>query len=139
MADLETPAKKYYTIAETAQLLSVNASKIRFWEKQVGLLKPRRNETGSRTYTQADLGRLKEICRLIQKGYTLKGVKQAINQRIAAPAHRQSVLEGLREVKNFLATLRQAPSETDVDTRSEQSNASLQATPGDVQVTKSNS
>ena len=40
--------KLYYNIGEVAALLQVNESLLRFWEKEVDLIKPRKSKGGTR-------------------------------------------------------------------------------------------
>ncbi|MFM1744350.1 MAG: hypothetical protein RLZZ630_287, partial [Bacteroidota bacterium] len=43
--DKETE-KLYYSIGEVAEMFAVNASLIRFWEKEFDILKPKKNKKG---------------------------------------------------------------------------------------------
>ena len=47
--------KKYYKISEVAELLGLPASTLRFWEKQFTVIRPKRNNHGTRFYTPADI------------------------------------------------------------------------------------
>ena len=49
---LDLPEKRYYKIGEVAKAFGVNASLIRFWEKEFDILKPKKNEKGNRIFTQ---------------------------------------------------------------------------------------
>ena len=53
--------KLYYSISEVAEMLNVNQSNLRFWEKEFKQLKPKRNDKGTRFYTQEDINVLKKI------------------------------------------------------------------------------
>ena len=39
--------KRYYSIGEVASKFNVNASLIRFWEKEFSILKPKKNSKGN--------------------------------------------------------------------------------------------
>src|SRR3546814_10756813 len=66
--------KLYYSIGEVARIFDVNASLIRFWEKEFEILQPRKNKKGNRLFTQEDLENMKIIYHLVkEKGYTLQG------------------------------------------------------------------
>ena len=56
---IELPEKRYYSIGEIAKAFSVNASLIRFWEKEFDILKPKKNAKGNRMFTPEDLKNLK--------------------------------------------------------------------------------
>ncbi|MFT5306395.1 MAG: DNA-binding transcriptional MerR regulator, partial [Chitinophagales bacterium] len=47
--------KLYYSIGEVATLFDVNASLIRFWEKEFEIIKPHKNKKGNRMFTQKDV------------------------------------------------------------------------------------
>jgi len=51
--------KLYYSISEVASMFNVNQSNLRFWEKEFKQLKPRRNEKGTRFYTNEDIVTIK--------------------------------------------------------------------------------
>lgn len=69
--------KLYYTIGEVADLFKVNASLIRFWEKEFDSLKPKKNKKGNRLFTPEDLDNFKIIYNLVkEQGLTLDGAKK---------------------------------------------------------------
>ena len=71
--------KLYYSIGEVAELLGVNASLIRFWEKEFDAIKPKKNAKGNRKFTPKDIETLKRIYDLVKvKGYTLEGAKKEL-------------------------------------------------------------
>ena len=47
--------KRYYSIGEVASKFNVNASLIRFWEKEFSILKPKKNSKGNRKFTSNDI------------------------------------------------------------------------------------
>ena len=51
----KTTDKLFYTIGETAKMLKVNISLIRFWEKEFSILKPKKNKKGNRLFTKKDI------------------------------------------------------------------------------------
>lgn len=73
------PEKLYYPIGEVAEMFGVNASLIRFWEKEFDVLKPHKNKKGNRLFTREDLENLKLIFHLVkEQGYTLEGARKII-------------------------------------------------------------
>ncbi|MBM3410145.1 MAG: MerR family transcriptional regulator [Bacteroidetes bacterium] len=101
--------KKYYTIGEVAVLLDVNATVLRFWEKQFSAIKPSKNRKGNRVYTQADIHLLEKVRHLVKdKGFTLKGAAEQLQQKPLPtetdPKH--EILVRLVKVKGFLETLK---------------------------------
>ena len=43
--------KLYYSIGEVSELLQINASNIRYWEKEFPKLKPKKSTRGNRKFT----------------------------------------------------------------------------------------
>lgn len=77
--NIELPDKLYYKISEIAEAFHVNASLLRFWEKEFDILKPKKNKKGNRYFTQEDVKHLKIIYHLVkERGYTLEGAKEVL-------------------------------------------------------------
>ena len=73
------PEKLYYTIGEVSKAFNVNASLIRFWEKEFEILKPKKNSKGTRRYSSIDVENFQTIHHLVkEKGYTLEGAKEQL-------------------------------------------------------------
>lgn len=80
--NIELPEKLYYKISEVAEAFGVNASLLRFWEKEFDILKPKKNRKGNRYFTPEDIQNLKIIYHLVkEKGYTLEGAKIALQEK----------------------------------------------------------
>src|SRR5690606_16340420 len=78
---IELPEKLYYSIGEVAKAFDVNASLIRFWEKEFDVISPKKNKKGNRYFTQQDIKNLKLIYHLVkERGYTLEGAKAALQE-----------------------------------------------------------
>jgi len=79
---IELPDKLYYSIGEVARAFGVNASLIRFWEKEFDVISPKKNKKGNRYFTQQDIKNLKLIYHLVkERGYTLEGAKTALEEK----------------------------------------------------------
>jgi DNA-binding transcriptional MerR regulator len=73
------PEKLYYTIGEVSKAFNVNASLIRFWEKEFEILKPKKNSKGTIRYSSIDVENFQTIHHLVkEKGYTLEGAKEQL-------------------------------------------------------------
>jgi len=95
--------KLYYSIAEVSKILGINASNLRFWEKEFKQLKPRRNEKGTRFYTQDDINVVKQIMYLVNdQNLTLEGARQKLNQKKDQVAKQQELIERLKRIKQEL-------------------------------------
>ena len=86
--------KRYWTISEVAEQFNVNASLLRYWEKEFSALEPKKQGSGKRAYTAKDIeiiGVLHDL--LKRKGYTIDGAKRQLKQ--ALKEYRQ--MEALRQ------------------------------------------
>ena len=64
----------YYTISNVSKKLKVPTHVLRFWEKKFNFIKPKKNQTGRRYYSNQDIVNLEIIKDLLhEKGYTISG------------------------------------------------------------------
>ena len=99
--------KLYYSIGEVAELFEVNASLIRYWEKEFDILKPGKNKKGNRQFTREDLDNLRIIYHLVkERGYTLQGAKEKIRQNRDELARNVEVVDTLTHLKEFLLEMK---------------------------------
>ncbi len=95
--------KIYYSISEVADMFKINQSNLRFWEKEFPNLKPRRNEKGTRFYTEKDLETINQIIFLVKdQNLTLKGAKRKITQKMDVVAKQQRIVERLKRIRQEL-------------------------------------
>jgi len=74
--------KQYFSISEVANMLGVNASLLRFWEKEFVQIKPKTNARGKRSYTSNDIEIIRSVYVLVkEKGFTLDGARNALKAR----------------------------------------------------------
>jgi DNA-binding transcriptional MerR regulator len=101
-------SKIYYSIGEVAEILGVNASLIRFWEKEFEVIKLRKNTKGNRVFTRADVDKLQLIYSLVkEKGYTLQGAREALKKGSDTLENKQQLLKTLTEVRELINDLLQ--------------------------------
>lgn len=89
----ENLTKLYYSIGEVADMLEVNASLIRFWEKEFPSIQPKKNKKGNRLFTPKEIANIEQIYILVKEnGYTLEGAKKALKSKKSgeAPAEVES-------------------------------------------------
>ncbi|MBL7893962.1 MAG: MerR family transcriptional regulator [Bacteroidia bacterium] len=100
----EQTDKLYYSISEVSDMFEVNASTIRFWEKEFDILKPTKNKKGNRLFTQKDIENLRLIVHYVkEKGYTLSGAKDALkNGSPELDNVKLEVIEKLKQIKDKL-------------------------------------
>ena len=105
--EIDLPEKRYYSIGELAKAFQVNASLLRFWEKEFDILKPKKNAKGNRMFTPEDLANLKIIYHLVkEKGFTLEGAKDYLKNSKTKPLDRIEVIEKLEQIKTRLINLK---------------------------------
>jgi DNA-binding transcriptional MerR regulator len=100
--------KLYYTIGEVAQLFNVNASLIRFWEKEFDVLNPKKNKKGNRLFTQEDVENLRIIYHLVkERGFTLQGAKSKLKENKTDVVNNTELYDSLNRVRSFLVELKE--------------------------------
>lgn len=105
----EETEKLYYSISEVSELFDLNASTLRFWEKEFDLLKPTKNKKGNRLFTKKDIEHIASIVDLVkQKGYTIQGAKEQLKNRSVSKSTdvNSEVIEKLKQIKAKLLQLR---------------------------------
>ena len=71
--------KLYYSIGEVAAFFQVNASLIRFWEKEFQVISPKKNRKGNLLFSPKDIENIEKIYQLVKvRGFTLEGAKNAL-------------------------------------------------------------
>ncbi|MEN9702068.1 MAG: hypothetical protein RIR55_1410 [Bacteroidota bacterium] len=81
----QTLSKLYYSIGEVAELLGVNASLLRFWEKEFNLAVSKKNKKGNRLYTTKEIDKIRRIYQFVKvEGYTLDGAKKAMKSKVTS-------------------------------------------------------
>ncbi|MDR2972285.1 MAG: MerR family transcriptional regulator [Bacteroidales bacterium] len=99
--------KQYYSISETAEIFGVKPSLLRSWENDFELLKPFKNQKGTRFFTLKDMEIIRMIIYLTKdKGYTLHGAKEAIRCNFGKVAEQAELISKLNTVKEFLLAIK---------------------------------
>jgi DNA-binding transcriptional MerR regulator len=101
--------KLYYSIGEVADMLEVNPSLLRFWEKEFDIIKPQKNGKGNRIYKEQDLKNLRLIHQLVkERGFTLDGAKKKIKDQHKALLEKSEMIDSLKHVKAMLLELKES-------------------------------
>lgn len=101
--------KKYYRIREVADILGIPASTLRFWESRFTVIKPKRNEHGTRHYTPSDIETIRMIYYLVkEKGLKLEAAQEEIRRNQSGVSKRVEAVERLRGVRAKLGLLLEA-------------------------------
>ncbi len=99
--------KLYFSIGEIAEAFNVNASLIRFWDKEFDILKPKKNAKGNRMFTQEDVKNLKLIYHLVkERGFTLEGAKTHLKDGQKKSLDKHEIISKLEKVKAELNNIK---------------------------------
>ena len=81
-----------YTIGDVCRLLQVRAHVLRYWEREIPILSPRKDDFGRRVYTEADIDELREnaksvgvpISGFLNKPFSLDDAVTCLKKALAA-------------------------------------------------------
>lgn len=73
--------KLYYSIKEVAQMLNVSESMLRFWEKEIPMIKPKTTGNNIRQYTQEDIENIRIVYNLVKvRGFKLAAARKMLKE-----------------------------------------------------------
>ncbi len=99
--------KIYFSIREVAEMFQVNASLIRFWEKEFDILKPHKTQKGNRQFTKDDIKNLHLIYHLVkERGMTLAGAKKKLCENKEDTIKNFEIIEKLIQIKELLLEIK---------------------------------
>lgn len=94
-------------MGEVTAMFGVNASQIRFYEREFDIIQPKKNKKGNRLFTPEDIANLKIIFNLVkEKGYTLQGARDYLRNNRNEARENQRVIDSLQRLKSFLLEVR---------------------------------
>ncbi|PKP32613.1 MAG: MerR family transcriptional regulator [Bacteroidetes bacterium HGW-Bacteroidetes-16] len=74
--------KLFYKIGEVADILSITPSQLRYWEQEFSFLKPKKNDKGTRYYSQKNIVQAQLVFHLLkEKGMTIAGAREYLERR----------------------------------------------------------
>jgi DNA-binding transcriptional MerR regulator len=99
--------KLYYSIGEVAEMFEVNASLIRYWEKEFPIIKPKKNKKGNRYFTQKDIDNFRLIYHFVkERGMTIKGAQMKLKDNKEDTMNNFEVIKSLKDIKQILLDLK---------------------------------
>jgi DNA-binding transcriptional MerR regulator len=102
MADRET-APRTYAIGEVSDIVDQEPHVLRYWEQEFEVLRPEKDGSGRRVYTQDDIATIRRIHHLLKKEkYTIAGARQVLAQSDAEAKEREALRRDLTELRQFL-------------------------------------
>jgi len=101
----KTP-KLYYSIGEVSELIGVETYVLRYWESEFPQLKPRKNSSGRRIYSNEDLDLVRRLYDLLRvRKYTLEGARQAMKENDGRISHQKASRQELLNLRSFLENI----------------------------------
>jgi len=84
--------KLYYSISEICTIIGEEAHVLRYWEKEFGKLKPKKNRAGNRVYSAKDLELLQRIKHYLREDkLSLKGAREKLDAFVAGKEEQSPV------------------------------------------------
>lgn len=71
-------------VKAVTKLTGLNQHTLRAWERRYGAVKPKRNETGRRLYSEGDVERLLLIVQLVERGHPIGSLARRTRRELAA-------------------------------------------------------
>lgn len=95
---IKIPDKFYFKIGEVSKIAGLPSHVLRFWETEFKRIKPRRTETGQRSYTKKDIEIILEIKHLLhEKKFTIDGARKYLSSRTRPESNDRGFLEDLKK------------------------------------------
>ncbi|QCX40520.1 MerR family transcriptional regulator [Aureibaculum algae] len=105
--DINLPDKRYYKIGEVATAFNVNASLIRFWDKEFDVIKPKKNNKGNRMFTPDDIKNIQMIYHLVkERGFTLDGARKKLKSKPEEIKDNFDIIARLESIKGELLKIK---------------------------------
>ena len=99
-------SKLYYSISEVADMFGVNASLIRFWEKEFDIINPKKNPKGNRLFTQRDIDNIALVHHYVkERRLTLEGARQKIKENRDDAENNFKVVQSLKNIRAMLVEI----------------------------------
>lgn len=104
---MEKDLKLYYSIREVATEIGVPESTLRFWEKEIPSLHPKKTAGGARQYTKEDIELIRLIHHLVkEQGLTVKAARSRLKTSKSQVIDRQEVVARLKSVRAELMEIK---------------------------------
>ena len=99
--------KLYYSIKEVAEMLNVSESLLRFWEKEIPLLKPKTTGNNIRQYSEKDIENVKAVYNLVKmRGFKLQAARKMLRENKQGVDKNARVMESLIHLRDELKVLK---------------------------------
>jgi len=107
---IRTSEKQFFKMGEVGELTDLEAHVLRFWESEFPALRPRKNRSGHRIFSKADVELVLRIKQLLHKeGFTIAGAKRRLTESVESPSEMPggngaspAIIKAIREVETIL-------------------------------------
>ena len=107
MLNKENELKLFYSISEVAEMFNVNESTLRFWEKEIPLIRPKTTGNNIRQYTDKDVENIKAVYNLVKvRGFKLAAARKMLLENKQGVDNNTRVMESLMKVRDDLKALK---------------------------------
>lgn len=97
----------YYSIKEVSEMLDVNITTLRFWEKEFPQLKPKVTAAKVRQYSEKDIALLRTIRSLVKvRGFKIAAARKYLMEDMHGAEDRAELLDTLISVRKQLKELK---------------------------------
>ncbi|MCD8203400.1 MAG: MerR family transcriptional regulator [Prevotella sp.] len=101
--------KLYYSIKEVADMLNVSPSMLRFWEKEIPIIKPKTTGNNIRQYTETNIEDIKTVYNLVKvRGFKLSAARKMLRENRNNADSKARVLETLIQVREELKSMKKS-------------------------------
>ena len=98
--------KKFYKIGEVAEMTGIPVTTLRVWEREFTIIKPRRNDRGTRFYTPDDVERIRMIHYLVKhRGLKLDAAQEELRRNPEGISRKSRAVTRLLEVRSTLCAM----------------------------------
>lgn len=109
MLNKDKDLKAYYSIKEVSDMFGLNASTLRYWEREFPHLKPKTVGNKVRQYTKNDIEELRIIHNLVKvRGFKLSAARKMMHANRTGADKSADIIEKMTEVRDQLMQLKQA-------------------------------
>lgn len=103
--------KKYYKIREVAKMTGLPLSTLRYWESRFTIIKPKRNEHGTRFYTTSDVEKIRMVYFLVkEKGLKLEAAQEQLKNNHSGVSRHAAAIDRLKAIRAELQSMLDAMS-----------------------------
>jgi len=100
--------KILYSIQEVAEMFHVNASLLRYWEKEFKSIRPYKSEKGTRQYREEDIEAIRLVYHLVKdKGLTLAGAKKKLESNKESVVQTEKIVDRLKFIRSELLAMKE--------------------------------